>query len=561
MLVRRVGGWCVRRPAVGLLLALALAVAVGPADASPPPAAEVALTADRLSPGEAMALDFRAMEGRAMNLGPREGHLWVRLRLDAADLARQGRWLSLRWPYFRDIRFYLSDPVDGWRLMTDLGHGDAGAGLPQEPGRLLPAFAGTRDVLVHARADGPAAVVMALESMQDEEQRNLVRHTLFGIYLGAMLGMAAYSLFLMVAVRERTYLGYAAFLVSTVLYVGLLHGILTPWLPAVARTIPPAGRAQLAVVLMMLSAVWFVRRFLRVPQADRAFDRGLLGIMGVALLAVPISLVWPGTASFALVAAAGVAAVVLIIWASSRAVRRGFGPARYLLAGWVLFSLAVLLHLGLLTGQLPYADWLLVVLPLGSLGEALLLAFALGDRIRHKQVEEAIVARERDQYRSLSERDGLTGLFNRRALDQHLASAVRRFQESGAPLSLLVLDADHFKAFNDRFGHLAGDDILRCLAGVMTHNVRYEDHCFRYGGEEFVVILPRRNIEQARKVAERIRRAFRDRSGGSGRPACTVSVGLAGLRAGDSPEALLARADAALYRAKEEGRDRVETAR
>jgi len=548
--------------AICLLVLLALLPVAGPAGAMPPLGVEVALTADRLSPGEAMALDFRAVDGRSLNLGPREGHLWVRLRLDAADLSRHGRWLSLRWPYFQDIRFYLSEPADpaGWRLLTDLGHGDSGAGLPGEPGRWLPAFSGTRDVLVHARADGPAAVVLSLDSMQGEEKRSLVRHTLFGIYLGAMLGMAAYSLFLMVAVRERTYLGYAAFLVSTVLYVSLVHDILTPWLPAAARAIPPAGRAQLAVVLMLLSAVWFVRRFLRVPRDDRAFDRGLLGIMGVALLAVPLSLVWPGRASFALVSAAGVVAVVLIIWASVRAVVRGFGPARYLLAGWALFSLAVLLHLGLLAGWLPYADWLLAVLPLGSLGEALLLAFALGDRIRHKQMEEAAIARERDQYRSLSEQDGLTGLLNRRALDEFLVSAVDRSRQGEAPLSLLVLDADHFKGFNDRFGHLAGDDILRRLARVMEGYVRRADRCFRYGGEEFVVVLPGQTVVQARKVAERIRQAFRRHSTAPGRPPCSVSVGVAGLREGDSAETLLARADAALYRAKERGRDRVEAA-
>jgi len=280
----------------------------------------------------------------------------------------------------------------------------------------------------------------------------------------------------------------------------------------------------------------------------------------VALLAVPVSLAWPGRASFVLVSGTGVVAIVLIIWASVRAVLRGFGPARFLLAGWVLFSVAVLLHLGLLTGLLPYALWLLWVLPLGSLGEALLLAFALGDRIRHEQLEEAAVARERDQYRLLSERDGLTGLFNRRSLDRHLASSVDAARQSGAPLSLIVLDADHFKAFNDHFGHLAGDDILRCLARVMGGNVRREDRCFRYGGEEFVIVLPGQSIERARKVAERIRQAFRHRSAGSDRPACTVSIGVAGLCEDDFPASLLARADAALYRAKEQGRDRVETA-
>ncbi|MGM0517683.1 MAG: diguanylate cyclase [Pseudomonadota bacterium] len=532
------------------------------AEEVPFPPSELAFTTDRLTPDQAAALDFRSMGTSSMNLGPLMGHLWVRLRLDADDLDAHGRWLSLHWSYFQDIRFYLADAAapGGWQLLEAPGQGGPAVALPREPGRLLPEFSGQRDVLVHARADGPAAVVLALDTPQAAQGRSLIRHTLFGIYLGAMLGMAAYSLFLMVAVRERTYLGYAAFLVSTVFYVGLLHNTLTPWLPKVILGVPPAGRAQLAVILMVLAAVWFVRRFLRAPRDDRALDRRLLAIMAVAVLAVPLSLLWPGRASFVLISGTGVVAIGLIIWASIRAIRRGFGPARYLLSGWTLFSVAVLLHLGLLTGLLPYSDWLLAVLPIGSLGEALLLAFALGDRVRHTQMEEAMVARERDRYRTLSDQDGLTGLFNRRALDRDLKSAIVTARESRAPLSLIELDADHFKDFNDHYGHLAGDDILRCLARVMGGNVRRGDKCFRYGGEEFVIILPGQTVEQARKVAERIREAFRGNSAKADRPPCTVSMGVAGWREGGSAETLLARADAALYAAKEGGRNRVELA-
>lgn len=337
-------------------------------------------------------------------------------------------------------------------------------------------------MFIHAKADGPAALALSLGTLEDERARTLVRYSLFGIYFGAMLGMALYSLFLMVAVRERTYLGYAAFMASLVFYVGVRHNILTPFLPPFLQALSPAGRSQLAVALAALMGIWFVRRFLRTPSDDPLVDRVLLAVGLVALVSVPVSLWLAGLFSFLLVAAYSLAAVMAVTWGAVRAMRRGFRPARFLLLAWSVFALAALLYLGLLLGIFPYAGWVMLVLPTGSLALALLLAFALGNRIRHKQAEEAALARERDRYRFLSERDGLTGLFNRRALDCRLEVMVAAARRNDEPLSLIVLDTDWFKDYNDRYGHLAGDDALRCLARAMKDNVRQEDECFRYGG-------------------------------------------------------------------------------
>ena len=511
------------------------------------------------------------MESSALNLGPRKGWLWVHLRLDesalGASVASEARWLSVRWPYFRDVRVFLRNPeaspgtaAGGWREVRKPVETGRWLDLPGHPGRLLPRFEDERELLIGLRADGPAALRLTLGSLEEERTNTLLRYTLFGIYLGAMLGMAAYSLFLMLAVRERTYLGYAAFLSATVLYIALRYDILTPWLPEAALAIPPVARAQLAVALMALSGIWFVRRFLGTRRDDRRIDLALLGVMGVALLSMPASVWLAGVLSFAIVATYVVATVVVIAWAALRAMRRGYGPAGFLLLGWSALALAALSYLAMLLGWLPYVGWLMAALPVGSLAEALLLALALGNRIRHKQREETALARERDRYRFLSEQDGLTGLYNRRALDRRLDLAIAASLRTGAPLSLIVLDTDRFKDYNDRYGHLAGDDALRCLARVMQANVREGDSCFRYGGEEFVILLPGQALAQATVVAERIREAFRGTSASELGPGATVSLGVAQMRAGDTANTLLARADAALYHAKERGRDRVELA-
>ncbi len=545
-----------------LLIALLLFMPAAQAERDLLSQAEWATTQDRISPGEAMTLDYRQDEAAALNLGPYQGRLWLRVRLDG-DSMGAARWLSIRWPYFRDLRVFLRDPnapEAGWLEVRETAEMTGLLDMPGHPGRLLPRFSGEREVLVQLRADGPTALRLTLGTLEEERERTLMRYTLFGVYLGAMLGMAAFSLFLMLAVREPTYLGFAAFLAATVLYIGLRYNVLTPWLPEMMQALPPASRVQLAVALVALSGIWFVRRFLRTHRHDRRADLALVGIMAAALLSMPASIWMGGVFSFGVVAVFAVATLISVASLAYRAMRRGFDPAAHLLLGWSVFALAVLMYLSMLLGWLPYAVWLTAALPVGSLASALLLALALGSRIRHKQREEAVLARERDRYRFLSEQDGLTGLYNRRALDRRLDRAVATSLRTGDPLSLIVLDTDWFKDYNDRYGHLAGDDALRCLARVMRANVRDGDACFRYGGEEFVILLPGQALAQATVVAERIREAYRDNSASELGPGGTVSLGVAQFREGDSTNTLLARGDAALYHAKERGRDRVEFA-
>jgi diguanylate cyclase (GGDEF)-like protein len=153
--------------------------------------------------------------------------------------------------------------------------------------------------------------------------------------------------------------------------------------------------------------------------------------------------------------------------------------------------------------------------------------------------------------------DELTGLYNRRFFEQELRREAERSRRFGRSLALVMIDVDHFKSYNDRFGHRAGDDALRgvaaCLVGAAIRRV---DAVTRYGGEEFAVLLAETEAEGARLVAERIREVVAE----SQEFLCplTISAGVAALH-GDSAEAeaLVLRADQALYRAKREGRDRV----
>jgi diguanylate cyclase (GGDEF)-like protein len=156
--------------------------------------------------------------------------------------------------------------------------------------------------------------------------------------------------------------------------------------------------------------------------------------------------------------------------------------------------------------------------------------------------------------------DGLTGLFNRRHLQETLDTEIRRAEQLGRVLSLLLIDIDHFKQYNDRFGHPEGDAALRRVAAQVVKGIRSSDMAFRYGGEELAVLLPSCPKPQAAEVAEKLRNAIRanpQKSGRFGGP-LTVSIGVATFP-GDArtPAALMERVDAALYAAKAQGRDRV----
>lgn len=156
-------------------------------------------------------------------------------------------------------------------------------------------------------------------------------------------------------------------------------------------------------------------------------------------------------------------------------------------------------------------------------------------------------------------RDPLTGVNNRTAFDTSLKREVDLARRHGTALTMVVLDIDHFKQINDRFGHLVGDYVLRDVAAHAGACIRSTDMLFRYGGEEFVLLLSSTSMQGAKRLAERIRSAIEKMQCryGSNRVQISASLGVACLQRDDSPQSLFDRADHALLKAKQEGRNRV----
>ena len=165
----------------------------------------------------------------------------------------------------------------------------------------------------------------------------------------------------------------------------------------------------------------------------------------------------------------------------------------------------------------------------------------------------------REELERLAVTDELTGLYNRKSLDAKLASEIARGDRYENPFTILMIDIDHFKKYNDTFGHPAGDEILSNIGDLFKH-LREVDYAARYGGEEFFALLPHTGLSGATEVAERIRtlteETFADQD--KKEVPVTLSIGIAEFPMhGESARALIAAADAALYSAKQRGRNRV----
>lgn len=191
----------------------------------------------------------------------------------------------------------------------------------------------------------------------------------------------------------------------------------------------------------------------------------------------------------------------------------------------------------------------------------LLMLLSLRMRSSNVSLEESESLQVKFEHQAIT--DGLTGAYNRRWLDQMLPRLLQRSEGDDLPFCVVMIDVDHFKIFNDNYGHAVGDDALRIVADTLLENVRPIDLVVRYGGEEFCLLLPETDLQSGIGAAERTRKAIQqvEICDANGKPTLPISIsaGLAEYKPGESAEDLLRRADKALYVAKSQGRDRVET--
>jgi diguanylate cyclase (GGDEF)-like protein len=346
----------------------------------------------------------------------------------------------------------------------------------------------------------------------------------------------------------------------------------------------------LSICLALIGMQQFARSFL---ELGKRFPRGnlvSLALIGFFALLGIASLWLPYHASTPIAARAVLVGVLWIAVAGIVVVRRGYVPARLFMLAWSMFLLGTTMFTLIAFGILPKTFYTEYGVQIGSATEMLLLSIALGNRYaslrkenerivsdanqklerkvaqRTQEVRAALVQLEEahGRLRDSSRRDGLTGLYNRTYVHEAFEKMLVEGQQSHQAVSLLMIDLDHFKAINDRHGHLVGDDCLRFTAQRIGKVLRAHDALLaRFGGEEFVVGLPRHGLHDAVEVAEGLRRALVENpcSAQGHNIRISASVGVHTIAPGsvDDIDAAIEIADRALYAAKAHGRDCVKT--
>jgi len=397
-----------------------------------------------------------------------------------------------------------------------------------------------------------AVTVLSKDAALDRERTTLVLATML---YSALASFALVTACFWLIVRERIYAQYALFLLMWLTYMSTNSGLFYR-LPGTAVIAALGIHGQWMILTLAIALPFgFIGEFLDLRRHAPQWLPWLARIQRVMLvLAVLIALSpWPwATYGMTISFTAGLLFTGLIVLGARIALTTHDRYAYFFLAGWIPMTVGSVLRILQASGIAHVS--VMYMYALGVLMQAAVIMMGLADRLLR-------VRRERDLAQQAAEHDGLTGLLNRRALEQRLRALSDEARSGGAGLAIMFLDIDHFKAINDTYGHAGGDLCLQAVAARIGAELRSGDYLGRWGGEEFVALLPGSSIDDARYISERVRSSI------AGDPVAvdqrtvpmTISIGIAvfdPLR--DNAAALTARADAALYRAKQAGRNRVE---
>ncbi|MDE2402697.1 MAG: GGDEF domain-containing protein [Burkholderiales bacterium] len=441
-------------------------------------------------------------------------------------------------------------------------------------------------VFARVQSQGSLQAPLEISTTHHQEQRAQNEQLLLGLYSGALLAMLLYNLLLYASLRDRAYLYYVVYIVLFGIAQSTLSGLAYEYLWPNS----PNWGNQATPVFMGLagwSLVLFSRQFLDTRRHAAHIDAVMRVLQWLFVAIVPATFVMSYAWSVKLATLLTLVAPLLMLILTAILLRQGVRQAYYFLwafGGLLLgFMLNSLNRFGLMESSL-LTDY---GMQIGSLLEITLLSFALAHRLKLSQqanmrlqrahaaeLEASVLARTRDldnamaeltranaRLQDLSVRDSLTGLHNRQFLAERLPEMWRFAQRWHQPLSVLMIDIDHFKQVNDQHGHAAGDEALRQVAAVLSEIIRRPgDHAVRYGGEEFLVILPQTDLAGAAHMAESIRLGVQslDVHYADQAIVLTVSIGVACTipAAHSLPETLLNAADELLYEAKHGGRNR-----
>jgi diguanylate cyclase (GGDEF)-like protein len=480
--------------------------------------------------------------------------VWMHLEVDNPSATQSTAHLLAGMPWVERLDVYVvrhDAVVDEWHTGAATPHAP---GLTPSLGFDLPSHfeSGRSDIYLRVESVDPLVVpVRLLSEDQLDEMKRAVAYIVGGLG-GFLIALCAYNLLLFLLVRERGPL-YYSLNIASILFVILAytgHGVawLWPGDNTLVRYLIPVS-----TVVSACCGLAFASRVLRLeqhsPRLLQAVRNGaLVGLVGVGICMVAGSRLGVNLLSSVFVGAYALTMPLLGVLS----IRRGVAAGRYFLGASLCSAVGVLVTDLTVSGKVPFTAVGYHGFEIGVILDAILWALALAHSMRLQQIA-AIHAQH------LARVDPLTALYNRRAFLELATPTWNGAVRQKRPLSIVVMDVDHFKRINDQHGHEAGDRTLVEAAALLSGLCRKTDIVARWGGEEFVVMLPGMDSAEASRFAERIRQAvlsMRVRTA-AGHIALTASFGVAQRAQQTDLQDLITAADKLLYEAKNQGRNRI----
>jgi two-component system, sensor histidine kinase LadS len=435
--------------------------------------------------------------------------------------------------------------------------GDATVGAPGLDDALSYTFAqrfqpGRSEVLIRVETPDPLVLNVRLLTPQGARHIAAIERYAYGFLYGFIAALALYNLMMYLGLGRRSHLYYAVYMLAFII-MDMAHtgrGLFWWWSEYVVF------QRYINLVLMMTLAcagLRFAREFLELDVRSPLLSRWVRGFswsMSLGMLVLVVLGQQEAAAWLAFVAGSLFSYVMLGL--GIFAVRRRHDAAGYFLLGATASMVGVGMNIFAVFGVIPFTAFTSHGTALGMMLDAVLLALALSKFVRMQMLGRESAERE-------AQRDPLTGVFNRRGFYEQAKLPCQLAARQGRPLSLVVIDLDHFKAVNDQHGHHVGDEVLKAVAGALAATLRQSDILARWGGEEFILLLPETTIDVALTLAERLRLQVEQTRIPSGTTsiAVTASFGLGQLANAEEFDTLIDRVDEALYLAKSSGRNRV----
>ncbi|MFV8781312.1 diguanylate cyclase [Microbulbifer sp. SA54] len=489
---------------------------------------------------------LQPIAGHQTNFGFTRAAYWVAFTLHNPTSSPMGLVIRQDYPLIDQLDFWFQDAEGRWQQVAT---GDRRT-FDSRPLDLrdyvfpvsLPANS-SRTYYLRYATQGSMNIGLSVSSETAFLPKLAQEQLLLGIYYGGFLVLVVYNLFLFLAVRDRAYAFYMGYAICYGLYFGVHNGLSfqyvwpgNPWL----------ANQSLVILLgfTLIFSIQFVRAICNGPQLAPRTDKCARGLLYAV---IPLTAIAPLVSYGPMIlsmASLTLLITLLFMVMGVISLLRGSIFARYFLLGWTTLLVSVVVYMLKTFGLLPHNSFTHNAFQVGALVEMVLLSLALGARMSEIQKRGYI--------------DELTGLYNRRYFDEQLPREFNLAARSTHPLALLILDLDHFKSINDRYGHARGDAVLSAVGLLVSKQVRKPVLACRYGGEEFAILLPRTSLSQASVIAQRLVSLVAELELDD--MPLSVSIGVAGFEQGNYASAvqLFEAADAALYRAKQAGRNRFE---